>query len=283
METFCRAIDAFRYHAVFAHLYIRGEPLMNSRLQEMIAYANKARLITSVSTNLNLLNEETAEHLIDSGLKSLVVSLDGATEGTYRTYRVGGDFSKVLKNIRILKRKKREKASTFPKITIQFLVFKFNVHEVPKIRELAASLGVHLSIQQGCMGGPGYEPFTGEHSYESVQQWIVPLEVFLATLARHEDRPSLLFDFYRDNKALCDEKCLFLWKTAMINWDGSVSPCCFVYHKDLDFGNINEEPFQEIWNNPKFQRARSLFQDSTKASDGPEVICNACCLFQKRS
>jgi len=282
LETFRKAIDEFREVALLAHLYIRGEPLMNPRLPEMIAYANDARLVTSISTNLNLLDEGTAGRLIDSGLKNLIVSLDGATEETYKVYRVGGNFAKVLDNIRLLQRKKRQQKSLYPKITLQYLVFKFNLHEVPAIRRLSRTLGVDLSLQQGCLGGPGYEPYTGKRSPELIDQWIVPLESFLDQLGPRKRRPSILFDYYRADRTLCDQRCFFLWKAALINWDGNVSPCCFIYDRESDFGNIHQDRFRTIWNNDKFRHSRSLFL-SASAGRAERTVCDACCIFSQPS
>lgn len=283
LETFRRAIDEFRDHAIVVHLYVRGEPLMNRELPEMIRYADRARLMTVISTHLNLLDEETAEALIDSGLKKLIVSLDGATEETYSTYRVGGDWGEVLRNIEFLNEMKRRKRARFPKIVLQFLVFKFNLHEVPEIRRLADSMGVELSLQQGCLGGPLYEPYTGEHSQELIEKWIVPHDALIDVLSRHGSRPGVLFDYHRKDGILCDEKCFFLWKMAYINWDGSVSPCCFVYREDRDFGNIHEESYRRIWNNSKFRRSRSLFRDASSGVGPGPTACDSCCMYRKPS
>ena len=281
MDTFCKAVDDFRDHAIAAHLYIRGEPLMNKLLPEMVAYADNARLMTSISTHLNMFDERTAERLIESGLKKIVISLDGASEETYKTYRVGGDFAKVLSNIRLINRVKRQKRSLCPKVILQFLIFKFNLHEVPEIRRLAGELGAELSLQQGCLSGPKYEPFAGAHSAELIERWIVRPEVFLSALGESSDSPGLFLDYYREGGPLSDDKCLFLWKTAYINWDGSVSPCCFVYKKDWDFGNIQQESFRRIWNNSKFQHARSLFRESSPHGKQDSTVCDSCRQYRK--
>jgi radical SAM protein with 4Fe4S-binding SPASM domain len=283
LETFRRAIDEFRDYAIVVHLYIRGEPLMNRELPEMITYADRARLMTVLSTNLNSMDREMAETLIDCGLKKLIVSVDGATEETYETYRVGGNLSKVLENIRVLNEMKHRKGTVFPKVVLQFLVFKFNLHEVPDIRRLADSMGVALSLQQGCLGGPLYEPYTGEHSQELIEKWIVPHEVLIDVLSKYGSRPGVLFDYHRKDGILCDEKCFFLWKMAYINWDGSVSPCCFVYREDRDFGNIHEEDYRTIWNNSEFRHARSLFRDASSSAGPRPTICDSCCMYRKPS
>jgi len=282
-ETFRKVIDEFRDYAVVAHLYIRGEPLMNRRLPEMIAYADDAHMLTSISTNLNRLDEETAERIVASGLKKLTVSLDGATAETYRTYRVGGDFEQVLENIRLLQRIKEREGVAHPRIILQFLVFKFNIHEVPAIRRLAESLGVELSLLQGILGGPEYEPFTGEHTQALVDRWIVRPEKLLEALGEDRDGAGLFFDYFRGSEPLSDSRCLFLWKTAYINWDGSVSPCCFIYRKELDFGSIADGSFRGIWNNPEFRHARALFTDASQARSKTRTVCDSCRHYRQAS
>ena len=282
-ETFRGVIDEFCDHAVVAHLYIRGEPLLNRHLPEMIAYADDAHMLTSISTNLNRLDEETAERIVASGLKKLTVSLDGATEETYAVYRVGGDFEQVLENIRLLQRIKEREGVAHPRIILQFLVFKFNIHEVPAIGRLSESLGVELSLLQGILGGPEYEPFTGKHTQALIDRWIVRPERLLEALGEDRDGAGLFFDYFRGSEPLSDSKCLFLWKTAYINWDGSVSPCCFIYRKDLDFGSIAGHGFREIWNGPEFRHARSLFTDASEVRSSTRTVCDSCRHYRQAS
>ena len=282
METFCKAIDEFQEYAIIVQLCCRGEPLLNKQLPEMIAYANAARLITVISTNMNIFDEKTAVQLIDSGLKKIVISLDGASEETYKIYRVGGDFKRTLENIELLIRVKRQKKARFPRIVLQFLIFKFNLHEIAKIRELARSLDVELSLQQGCLGGPEYEPYTGTHSEELIDQWIVPPEELLKTVKTSKGR-AIFFDYFRNEATLSDERCLFLWKTSFINWDGSVSPCCFVYQTDRDFGNIHQDSFRSIYNNAAFQHSRSLFLESSTHGRKKNTVCDSCRIYKQAS
>ena len=50
--------------------------------------------------------------------------------------------------------------------------------------------------------------------------------------------------------------CMLPWTETMINWDGSVLPCCAVYSEKYAFGNILENSFKEIWNNEMYVSAR---------------------------
>ncbi len=55
---------------------------------------------TTVSTNGHFLSEENAEKLVESGLKKLIISLDGMDQATYSLYRINGDFNKVIDGIK---------------------------------------------------------------------------------------------------------------------------------------------------------------------------------------
>jgi MoaA/NifB/PqqE/SkfB family radical SAM enzyme len=87
-------------------LFYLGEPLLCDHLPSMISYARQNKIKAFVSTNLNILDNKKAEGLIESKLDYLLVSLDGASQEIYEKYRVGGDFNKVIANIRMLIKKK---------------------------------------------------------------------------------------------------------------------------------------------------------------------------------
>jgi len=51
---------------------------------------------TTVATNGHFLSAENAEKLVTSGLKKLVVSLDGMDQASYSAYRVNGELDVVI-------------------------------------------------------------------------------------------------------------------------------------------------------------------------------------------
>jgi radical SAM protein with 4Fe4S-binding SPASM domain len=67
--------------------------------------------------------------------------------------------------------------------------------------------------------------------------------------------------------------CRQLWKTAMINWDGSVLPCCHIYGERYGFGNVFKEKFFSIWNNEKYHLARKEILNKIERSP---TICHTC-------
>jgi radical SAM protein with 4Fe4S-binding SPASM domain len=270
VDTFKRIIDQTHRYVRHLNLFYLGEPMLCRDLNTMIAYAKEKRMRVSVSSNLNVFDEIRAEELVDSGLDHLIVSLDGTCQETYEKYRIGGNFDRVVENVKLLVQKKEEKNCSFPDIQIQFVIFRHNENEVEGIKELANSLGVGVYFRQGTLGGEGHSP-PSRKDPELADKW----------LSRNSEY-HLEYDHFGENSFLKDGACDYLWKVATINWDGSVFPCCWVFESGHSFGNILTDNFLEIWNNSLFQSSRSLFRNNGKplARADKDIVCYKCRMFK---
>ena len=61
---------------------------------------------------------------------------------------------------------------------------------------------------------------------------------------------------------------------AFIDWDGTVQMCCHDWDKTGNFGNVNEQPFSEIWNNEKMNKIRSVLMFNKRQKAGSP--CDKC-------
>ena len=78
-DLFVKIINQIKNVAQIIQLYWMGEPLLHTRLIDMIKYIKKntcAKVI--ISTNGNLLNKKIANLLIDSGIDKIIISCDAA-------------------------------------------------------------------------------------------------------------------------------------------------------------------------------------------------------------
>lgn len=271
-SLFKKIIDILGDYALTLVLYNWGEPLLNKEIYPMIEYAKQRSIKTIVSSNLNILNEKDAETLVKSGLDRLIISLDGTKSETYEGYRKGGNYHRVIANIKLLVRKKAEMRSSRPRIIWQFLVFKHNVQDIPEIKRMAKQLRVDgIDIFGGNLGGPRQTPYIGDEGTEELaSKWLFPDRRFKGQ-----------FDYFSNPNYLNRNRCYFLWKTLTINWDGSISPCCCVYDPSTDFGNIKEEEFHQIWNNDLFKSSRTLFRKNKASLQKAHTICASCKIFKK--
>lgn len=263
LETFKIAIDKLSEYAVEVITYNWGEPLLNKQIYDMIQYASKQNIATHLSTNLTLLTKASAERLISSGLEHLRVSIDGVSQETYSQFRRVGNYNQVLNNLQLLIEIRDKLKSHLPLIDWYFLVMKHNEHEIPKAMEIAKRLKV-------------------DHIYFVK---ILPIDTFhhaeLSFLKDKSDPLAIewlpankMFRHNQDKPYLYGIHCPWLWRYAVINYDGSVAPCCFIDNQDTDLGNILENSFGEIWNNKAFKASREIFKKSIAARY--RFICHHC-------
>lgn len=262
LDTFKHLVDEIAPYTYWIDLYNRGEPLLHPDIFAMIAYAHQRGVGTKISSNLNRLGESGAEQMVKSGLDYLVVSLDGATQKTYASYRVGGDLDQVLKNLRFIVEAKRRLGSATPYITIRTLVMKRNEGEISAIQRLAREIGVDNLI---------FEPMIVNITRQDASEWLPT---------------NAMYSFYdydrRTNVAVGDIKaCVELWTRGTITWDGHVFPCCFSDGVGEELGDAAQESFLAIWNNEAYRSSRAVFGDPL-APPVVATVCTQCRGYRKR-
>ncbi len=235
-SLFKKLIDEIKEKTSMVVLWNQGEPFLNKEFLRMVKYASSQKLFTLVSSNLNIM--PSAEEIIDSGLDSIIVSLDGVTQETYNQYRVNGSLEKVMENVKKLIKAKKKANSKIPYIRWQFLVMKHNENEISEIRRLAKEIGVD------------------KLELKSIQIYSKEdIENFLPKNPKYRRYNISDGDF--ELKFTFKNRCKRLWTDPVVNWNGEISVCCF--DKDIQFkvGNIKEKSLQSIWKNSAFQKMRS--------------------------
>lgn len=242
-------------HLFLLMLWNQGEPFINKQLTDMIRIATDHNIPTLTSTNVHYIKSlETAEDIVNSGLSEIIVSLDGVTAESYKQYRVGGNFERVLEGIRFLVQAKEKLKTTNPVIHLQFIIMKHNEHEIEAARALSKELGVdRLSLK------------TAQVYTENEADTFLPKD---ENLSRYDYGSETL-----STKSKITNTCRHLWYSTVINWDGAVSPCCF--DKDVHYGlghAGNGQAFDEIWKGESYTNFRNAI-----LSDRASVpICNNC-------
>ena len=239
LELFKNLIDSTKRSLYLAMFWNQGEPFLNKSLLKQVSYAHENNVATVISTNGHYIgNPHDAKNIIDSGLSELIVSLDGASEESYLKYRVGGDFQRVLSAIKFLSSEKKKSGALNPIIHLQFILFKHNQHEIERIGKMAFELGAD------------------KYSFKTAQVYTdSDAEKFLPTdsdMNRYD-----VIDGVRTLKANWSAGCKRIWYTAMVNWDGSIAPCC--YDKDIDYnlGDANTVKLSEVWDGDNFNQFRN--------------------------
>ncbi len=234
-------IHEMGHYLVTANLYNWGEPLLHPEIAAMVDLCHKAGIATIVSSNLNTHNGKVLEDLCDAGLDLLVVSLSGASQHTYEQYHRGGHLERVVENTRRLIQYRNLRRVKRPFIEWKYLVFSHNAHEIATARSMAKKIGVDV-----------FRPLAGsgpDSAREGVKsKWI--------------DR-------------VVDQQCVQLWHAVVLQSDGGVAPCCYLFFKEDDFGDYPGTGIANTRENPRFALARKLFNASS-LPDLPATLQHPC-------
>jgi MoaA/NifB/PqqE/SkfB family radical SAM enzyme len=239
-------------------LYNWGEPLLNPHLTDFIAYFSERSAETEVSTNFSQRDyEETfLAGLIRSGLTTLIVSVDGATQETYERYRVRGNLERVLGNMRRLAQLKVELGSDTPLVLFKMLLQRHNQDEVEEARRIAADCGAQFLLN---------ERFWCPDDVAS--EW-------RARDPRSDAAPVL--GYTAVPQEVISTYCRQLWESAIVTATGDVHPCCLTYEPHHAIGNLETQELAAVRNGVQAVYLRRLVTDPATPPPGFDNHCEHC-------
>ena len=147
-----------------------GEPLYRSDIFQLTRYATDKGLRVALATNGTLVTKEVARMIVDSGVKRVAISLDGADALTHDTFRsIPGAFDAAVQGLRNLK-------SLGMAVQINMTIARHNAQQLPQVFELAKSLGADalhtfLLVPVGCGVDIAAEQMVAPEEYEQMLNW----------------------------------------------------------------------------------------------------------------
>ncbi len=267
-----------------------GEPLLNRELPRMIAYLKARQVEVLFNSNGTLLTPAWQEALVRSGLDQFRCSIDGADAATYAAIRGADLLPKIIEGLGGLAATKQRLGASKPDISIWCVATQENLRELPDLVRLAAQLGVpevyvqrltFFAQEPAAQFGKAREEFAIFGADDALQERIIAeCEALSATLgvqfrASGARNPRLSLDAARAATDAPWRACLRPWTTAYITANGNCLPCCISPfatndYESLILGNLNEQPFADLWNGASYQdfRARLLSTQPHKACAG---------------
>ncbi|MGQ9705660.1 MAG: radical SAM/SPASM domain-containing protein [bacterium] len=239
-DNYMRLIDEMAPYLYTITLANLGEPLLHPKIFEMAEYASKKNIAVYLSTNAHFIKKEDISKLINSGFEKIDISIDGATDETYKKFRRGGNFKKVIENIRMLSEERKKSGRKTPFLNFNFIIMKHNEHELEKARELVEKLGMD-NLQLVAVSIPHYKLMNTEEA----------LKYLPKNPEYSRFKIGKLGVKLRDERSE-GEACIWAFTRSVVNWDGTVSPCCIDYDSIHNFGNVFKTGLKRIWNNEKY-------------------------------
>ena len=239
---------------IYLYFYFQGEPYLHPDFLSLVKAASEKNIYTVTSTNAHFLSPRKATETVQSGLDRILISIDGASQETYESYRKGGKLAKVIEGTKNLVKAKSQLNSSTPHIIIQFLVVKPNEHEIPEILQLGKDLGVdEVKLKTAQV----YDFKNGSELIPSIEQY--------SRYRKNEDGS------YRIKNKL-ENKCWKLWHSCVVTWDGNIVPCCFDKDAKYEMGSLQTHSLQSIWGNKNYKAFRGQLVNNRKSID----ICTNC-------
>lgn len=283
-----------------------GEPLLYPHFIELVERAKQSGVKVVFNTNGSLLTEEISRILVSNSVDMVSISLDAATEETYRAIRLGAEFSKVINNISALNAVKGEQSKSLPKIGLAYVPMVDNVGEIPLLLSLAREIGAqHITFEALYVPDPKMNPAYKQFFQNQTLSNLPENE--LITLFKECDRLSKQLelsisppDYFsrwlpinvgsnNHNEFSIPEKdaspqvdavhissasasnpvtCTSPWTSIYVNTNGLVQTCCF---SSRVFGDLKTQELAEIWNGAQFRAYRQQFIQGNYPSE-----CKVC-------
>src|SRR5580658_4280571 len=147
-----------------------GEPLFRSDIFQLARYGTDKGLRVALATNGTLVTKHVARMIVDSGVKRVAISLDGADPLTHDTFRgIPGAFDAAITGFRNLK-------DLGMSVQINTTIARHNAHQLPDVLELAKLIGADalhtfLLVPVGCGVDIAAEQMVPPEEYEKMLNW----------------------------------------------------------------------------------------------------------------
>lgn len=197
-----------------------GEPLLDPMLCERIRYS---KFVTHFSANPTKLYPETSRKLINAGLRTITIALDGMSDDEYKAIRGPHvDYDKAVNNIFALL-DLREQLNWPLIIDMQLVSMTLNQESAPQFQKFWQDNGINVLVKD-------FFPY-----------------------------PDVNHKFKVEGQENFFKGCIMPFISMTILQDGTVVPCHSDYNGEIVLGNVQEKPLYEIWNSEPYQQFRKKF------------------------
>ncbi|CAN2040817.1 Tungsten-containing aldehyde ferredoxin oxidored uctase cofactor modifying protein [Candidatus Magnetomoraceae bacterium gMMP-15] len=232
-------------HLDYLTLHGCGEPLLDRGLPKKISLAKHLGFRgTGFATNCTELNPNTSTDLIESGLDTIICSIDGIKKETHEAIRIGTIFEEVVENVKAFI-ELRDTMSGTTRVLIRFIRQNLNYEEWPMFYDKWTT---YLSHEKG-----DDVIMFDEHNWGKEE-----------TSVNTEHSPLI---------------CSDIFERFLVYSDGRVGFCCADDNGFFDLGNVIKDDPLEIYNCEQFWKYRKYMQDGRI---GELEHCKGCTIPQLR-
>ena len=278
-----------------------GEPLSHPNIIDWVTRVKQKGAKVELITNATMLDKKMSQDLIKAGLDVLWVSIDGATTENFNDVRQGAQLSEVIHNVQQFRGLRHGGHHPHPQIGIAFVAMKDNISDLPKVMQLARSMGAKLFSASNVM------PYTAEmvpqmlytNALKNItylsSDWLPQASLPKLDLDLPEAQESFIqalnsgwnIDLSGHPLSGSNDICRFIANgSTSIAWDGGISPCWPLMHTHTSFlhnkphisyrhviGYLQNATLFDLWHEQEYVEYRRKVQDFSFA---PCTFCGGC-------
>lgn len=242
MEMFEQIVNELKPYASEIEkfdLFALGEPMLDKHLFERIRMVRAAGFRNlAIATNADLLDDKKQEALLESGIDTVIFSIDGIKKETHEKIRIGVDFDRVMVNCKSIIHK-RDLSDYKTRFVVRFVRQESNWDEWPEYRAYWNGL---LDRDKR-----DFVARYDEHNHggkTGVNNKMVPVDV----------TPKML-----------RLPCHYLFNILIILADGTACLCTADFlDAQFQLGKYPEQSLLEIFNSEAYQKLRTLHHEGRR-------------------
>lgn len=227
-----------------------GEPFLYRHLDQFLQFCHESQCGTIIQTNGSLLTERRCNYVIQNGVSRLKISIDGAKPKTYNRIRKGGDFFRLMTNLKRLSDMKKAAGVTHPLVEFNYVAMRSNIRELIPLVMIAQKMDV--AVINVLRLRSDYDEMARESLFfeQELSDEIMATAFELGRkVGVYVAIPTLFCEAPGARDGGCGPKnmCRDPWNGMTVNVSGEVAICC---GGAGNAGNLNTMSFDEVWNHP---------------------------------
>jgi radical SAM protein with 4Fe4S-binding SPASM domain len=224
-----------------------GEPTLHPRIGDMVEAAARSGLAVGLDTNATLLDAALAERLVDAGLTTISISIEGATPEEFERLRVGASWDTVTANLRRLVELRRGRGRRAPLVVVRGIA----------LRGMEGARAAHAARFRA-MGA-------------DLVLWVPAHDWSGSLVSRKDTVPPAA--------SAVTHLCEYPWLLVGIDWDGTVVPCCVDFNAKNVIGNIDATPLRELWHGGTMTSLRKALRSRDPRRIEETTGCAGCSML----
>jgi len=261
-----------------------GEPLASPLFRQTVKSLIGKEIV--LTTNGTLLKEKLTKDLIGA-FNLIVISIDGMEDRMMQDR--GVVFKELISSIDYLNQLKLKNELENPRLDIQFVASKENIHEIFPLMDLLAEKRIRNLVISHLL--PQHPDQADDILYQRYEN--KPLKELFHKIRNHSFKRGLRVQF-PEVELKTERRCAFVSSDATyITSRGEVVPCYRFSHqgsevvfgrfktlKQFSFGNIVDKPLLDIWNSEDYLRFRNRIYNNHYPSCPDCDLVEGCSLIQ---